>query len=181
MVMMFVIFIWGFSEATWFFIIPDVVLSLYALKVKRFKFVLYSNIAAVLGALIGGITIFIWSSIDYAQVVLFMLNIPAIHDYMITHVHRTMENNTFTALITGPLFGVPYKLFAASAPEYTNLFIFLIFTVPARLVRFLLISIIAYVLSHYVFKQLSMKAKLVIWFVVWCAVYIIYFSLHSPF
>src|SRR5690625_1934864 len=98
MVMIFVVFIWGLSEATWFFIIPDVVLSFYALRVKRFKFVMYANIAAVLGAMAGGIIIFIWSSVDYAQAVSFMLGIPAIHDYMMAHVHSAMADNTFTAL-----------------------------------------------------------------------------------
>lgn len=63
MVMMILIFIWGFSEAVWFFIIPDVILSFYALYNKKFKYVVYANAAAVSGAMIGGITVFVWSNL----------------------------------------------------------------------------------------------------------------------
>lgn len=180
MVMIIIIFIWGLAEATWFFIIPDVILSLYALRTKRFKYVVYANIVAVSGAMLGGIIIFIWSSLHSESVETMMLSIPAVHDYMIEHVHSSMSDNTFTALITGPLFGVPYKLFASAAPEHTGILLFLVFTIPARLLRFLAVSVIAYVLSHYVFKTLSMRMKIIIWFVVWLIVYIIYFNIHSP-
>ena len=180
MVMMIIIFIWGLSEATWFFIIPDVILSLYALRTKKFKYVLYANIAAVSGAMLGGIIIFMWSSFDSDYVETIMLGIPAVHEYMIEHVHNAMAESTFTALITGPLFGVPYKLFAAAAPQYTGILLFLIFTVPARLLRFLAVSVIAYVLSHYIFKTFSIYVKIIIWAVVWIIVYLIYFSIHSP-
>lgn len=181
MVMMIIIFIWGLSEATWFFIIPDVILSLYALRTKKFKYILYANIVAVSGAMLGGIIIFMWSSFNSDCVETIMLDIPAVHEYMIEHVRNTMAENTFTALITGPLFGVPYKLFAAAAPEYTGILLFLVFTIPARLLRFLAVSATAYVLSHYIFKTLSMNVKIIIWSVVWIIVYVIYFSIHSPF
>lgn len=181
MVMMILIFIWGFSEAVCFFIIPDVILTFYALCNKKFKYVVYANAAAVSGAMIGGITVFVWSSISPEHAENFMLGIPAVHEYMIEHVHQTLENSIFTALITGPLFGVPYKLFASAAPEYTGMLIFLLFTIPARLLRFLLVSSIAYLLSHYIFKNLSFWLKTVIWLIVWIIVYIIYFSIHSFF
>lgn len=181
MVMMIIIFIWGLAEAMWFFIIPDVILSLYALRTKKFKYVLYANIVAVFGAMIGGIIIFIWSSLHSEFVETMMLSIPAVHDYMIEHVHSSMSDNTFTALITGPLFGVPYKLFASVAPEYTGVLLFIVFTIPARMLRFSAVSVIAYMLSHYVFKTLSIRTKIIIWFVVWMIVYVIYFNIHSPF
>ena len=181
MVMMIIIFIWGLSEATWFFIIPDVILSMYALKTKKLKFVLYANLVAVTGAMLGGIIIFIWSSFNSEYVETIMLGIPAVHEYMIEHVHNSMADSTFTALITGPLFGVPYKLFASAAPEYTGIVLFLVFTIPARLLRFLAVSVIAYVLSHYIFRKLSMRVKIIIWLCVWIIVYVIYFSIHSPY
>ncbi|HIW13081.1 MAG TPA: hypothetical protein H9891_07995 [Candidatus Salinicoccus stercoripullorum] len=46
MVMLF-IFLWGFSEATWFFIIPDVILSLYTLSASlhlKWKILLWSAV-----------------------------------------------------------------------------------------------------------------------------------------
>ncbi|CEA03667.1 hypothetical protein BN1048_02168 [Jeotgalicoccus saudimassiliensis] len=181
MVMMMLVFIWGFSEAVWFFIIPDVILSLHALRTKKFKYVLYANLICVTGAAAGGVYVFIWSSLDAGRAEAFMTGIPAVHDYMIEHVHRAMTDSILTALITGPLFGVPYKLFAAAAPEYTGIVLFLLFTVPARLLRFIAVSTVAFVLSSYVFTTLSGRLKIIIWCCVWITVYFIYFSIHSPF
>lgn len=171
-------FIWGFSEATFFFIIPDVLLSYYSLQSDNFKNVFIMNIICIIGAAIGGAVIFIISSFSHSAVIDFMLNIPAIHPYMLTHVESEMSANTFIALITGPLFGVPYKLFASFAPLHTNLFIFVLFTAPARFIRFIIVSLLAYVLSHQILPGLSVKVKILIWLFVWIIVYTIYFSIH---
>jgi len=178
MVMMIASFIWGFSEATFFFIIPDVLLSYYALKNDNLKNIFLINIICITGAAIGGTVIFIMSTVNHANVVDFMLSVPAIHTYMLDHVEAEMSANTFLALVTGPLFGVPYKLFAAFAPLYTNIFIFILFSIPARLIRFIIVSLMAYYFSHKIFKNLSLKVKTLIWLFVWMVVYIIYFSIH---
>lgn len=178
MVMMIAAFVWGFSEATFFFIIPDVLLSYYALRTNGLKKIFLLNIICIAGAALGGGVIFIMSSIDHSAVIDFMLAVPAIHTYMLQHVESEMAAGTFTALVTGPLFGVPYKLFAAFAPLYTNIFIFILFSIPARFIRFIIISLLAYMLSHKIFKGLSVKVKTLIWLLVWIIVYVIYFSIH---
>ncbi|MFD2829379.1 hypothetical protein [Corticicoccus populi] len=179
MIFFLIIFIWGFSEAVWFFIIPDVILSLYALRSRTLQRVFTANIICLSGALLGGAFIYIFSSLNGDTVRSLMLYIPAVHGYMFDSINENMASNTFNALITGPLFGLPYKLFASEAPEYTNIFMFLLFSIPARLIRFLLVSLTAFFLSRVVFKNLSMKLKIGIWSLVWIVVYIIYFSIHS--
>lgn len=171
-------FIWGFSEATFFFIIPDVLLSYYALRNNGLKKIFLINIICITGAALGGTVIFIMSTFDHSAVIDFMLGVPAIHTYMLEHVESEMAAGTFTALVTGPLFGVPYKLFAAFAPLYTNIFIFILFSIPARFIRFIIVSLLVYLLSHKVFKELSIKVKTLIWLFVWIVVYVIYFSIH---
>lgn len=171
-------FIWGFSEATFFFIIPDVLLSYYALRNNSFKKIFVVNIICIAGAALGGSVIFMMSTFSHTAVIDFMLAVPAIHTYMLEHVENEMSANTFTALITGPLFGVPYKLFAAFAPQYTNLFIFVLFSIPARFIRFILVSFLAFVLSHKLLPRLSVKVKIFIWLCVWVLVYAVYFSIH---
>ena len=171
-------FIWGFSEATFFFIIPDVLLSYYALRNDNLKSVFLINITCITGAALGGAVIFIMSTINHSNVIDFMLTVPAIHTYMLDHVESEMSSNAFLALVTGPLFGVPYKLFASFAPLYTNIFIFILFSIPARFTRFVIVSLLAYFLSHNIFKRLSVKIKTLIWLLVWVIVYIIYFSIH---
>ena len=176
--MMIAAFIWGFSEATFFFIIPDVLLSYFALRNNDLKKIFLINIICITGAALGGAAVFIMSSIDHSFVIEFMLAIPAIHTYMLRHVESEMAAGTFSALVTGPLFGVPYKLFAAFAPLHTNIFIFILFSIPARFTRFIIVSLVAYLLSHKIFNGLSVKVKTLIWLFVWKIVYVIYFSIH---
>lgn len=173
------VLLWAFSEATWFFIIPDVILSLSAILIIKYKKVFMLNVIALGGAMLGGAIVYLYSSYDLDTVENFMIKIPAIHDYMLQHVHESLSENGVIALIGGPLVGVPYKLYAMIAPEYVSLWLFLLMTIPARFIRFILISSIAYVLSHMVFKNLSVKLKVFIWFFVWLIVYIVYFSIHS--
>ncbi len=174
MLMMFAIFIWGFSEATLFFIIPDVLLSLYAIRTKSINRVIIANVVCVLGAMIGGTLMYVLS-VSGVELIDVLMTLPAIHPHMIEHVHAELASNVFTALITGPLFGVPYKIFAVIASEYTTLLMFLLLSIPARLTRFLLISMISYILSHYVFNRLDIRTKYIIWFVVWFIGYSAYF------
>ncbi|MFC3899959.1 hypothetical protein [Aliicoccus persicus] len=174
--MVIAIFIWGFAESTLFFIIPDVLLSLYAIQKNGFVRVILANFICVLGAIVGG-TITYSLSAGGTDLINVLMNVPAIHPHMVEHVHEQLSSNVFVALITGPLFGVPYKIFASVAPEYTSLAIFLMVSIPARLARFLFISILSYMLSHYVFKQLSMTAKYCVWSAVWLIGYGIYFCI----
>lgn len=174
MLMMFAIFIWGFSEATLFFIIPDVLLSFYAIQTKSIRKVSIANLVCVFGAMVGGTLMYMLSQSD-VDTLSILLNIPAIHSHMVEHAENQLSSNVFTALITGPLFGVPYKIFATVAHEYTNLFTFLVVSIPARLARFAAISALSYILSHIVFKQLELKKKYLIWFSVWIIGYSAYF------
>lgn len=176
--MMTLIFIWGFSEASWFFVIPDVILSLYALTVPRLKKVIWANIICLAGAMIGGILVFTISTNQHALIQEWMLKIPAIHGYMIEHVQQTMDEEGPFGIIFGPLFGVPYKLYALEAHNYTNAFIFILITIPARLLRFILVSVVAFILSHQLFGNMGLKFKIIIWCMVWIIVYTIYFTIH---
>lgn len=178
-VMLLLIFLWGFSEASWFFIIPDVILSLFAIQQNSKKLILIANLICVAGAVAGGAVIYILSVFDYHAIYNFILHIPAVHEYMIVYVQNKMNTDTFFALLTGPLFGIPYKIFALEAHQYTSIFTFLLFTIPARLIRFILISFLAYYLSHFLFKNHSKSFKTLIWLTVWCIVYIIYFNIHT--
>lgn len=170
----FAIFIWGFSEATLFFIIPDVLLTLYAVLTRSFRKVLVACLICVLGAMFGGT--FMYTLPFYENEISgIVFRSRFINLEMIEHVHATLRSNLWMGLITGPLFGVPYKLFALIAPNYTSLSLFLLITIPARLSRFILFSGLAYVLSHYVFKGLSVRMKIIVWSIVWIVGYLLYF------
>lgn len=171
--------LWGFAEATIFFIIPDVFLSYIAMTEKNIKKVSKVLILTFIGALAGGIIIYLTAKHNPDIVKNILLAVPSVQPYMLEHVEATMNNHPFTGLISGPIFGVPYKLFAFEAPNHMSLPIFIIVSIPARLSRFILVSILAYYLSHYLCKILKYKTKLTIWLIVWIFVYTIYFSIHG--
>ncbi|KFE41237.1 hypothetical protein [Staphylococcus agnetis] len=171
--------LWGFSEATLFFIIPDVLLTFVAITYQRKRVVVKVVMSALLGALIGGACVYIASLYDDKLTLNMLLNVPSVQTYMVDHVITSMNDNPAYALITGPLFGVPYKLFAFIAPQHLNIITFLLISIPARLVRFIIVTSLAYVLSHYVFKWLQYRYKIMIWLIVWIIVYAIYFGIHG--
>ena len=98
---------------------------------------------------------------------------------MLGHVQTTMSQNPLISLISGPIFGVPYKLFASVAPNYVEYTTFIIFTIPARLLRFIIVTCLAYYLSHQLFSYLNEKLKTIIWLIIWILVYVIYFGIHG--
>ena len=62
----FIVFFWGLAEATLFFIVADVGLSIIALKDKRKGVV--ACLYALAGALIGGTIMFYWGQADIETV-----------------------------------------------------------------------------------------------------------------
>lgn len=177
---MVIIFVWAFLEAIIFFFIPDVALTFYAVRNKsKFK-LLVANVVAIIGAVIGGVIVYMISMHHLSFVESVMLKIPAVHQYMIEHVRTSLEEKSVLGLIEAPLFGVPYKLYAMlSYHEGISFLTFIIVSFFARLLRFMLTSYIAYFLSHVVFKHLKASLKIYIWFIVWVIVYLIYFSIHT--
>lgn len=172
-------FLWGFAEATVFFIIPDVLLTYIAITQKNKVVVIRLLLLTLLGALAGGTVVYMTAQNhpDYVEEIL--MRVPSVQTYMLEHVINAMNSHPFIGLISGPLFGVPYKLFAYAAPHYMTIWMFIICSIPARLFRFIIVTTLAYYLSHHIFKQLKHATKIIIWLIVWIIVYIIYFGIHG--
>lgn len=58
--------IWGFAEATFFFIIPDVILTLIAMHGLRRG--MTACLIALFGAMLGGIVIYFAATYDFAEI-----------------------------------------------------------------------------------------------------------------
>ena len=129
--------LWGFAEATFFFIVPDVLLSIVALKSRQKA----TRICfwAVSGALAGGTIMFTWGALHEASADHFLEQVPAISNHLIQKVDRQVESIGSMATFAGSVTGKPYKVYAAHAGSAgLNIAIFLLISVPARLLRFLL-------------------------------------------
>ncbi len=170
-------FVWGFAEATFFFIIPDVILTFIA--ISGFRVGLDASLLALAGALIGGIVMYVFAKRNFKQAYHFVHRVPAVGEKMLHDVESSLSDKGVIALITGPIRGIPYKAFAIFSPKMGVRFpTFLLASIPARFTRFFLTAMIAWLLANVLFETLPPWIKYTVWAIVWMIVYIIYFSIH---
>lgn len=170
--------IWGLAEAMLFFIVPDVLLSAVALQDRALA--LRCCLWALGGALLGGIALFAASSVAPEAVTGLLLNVPAVSEDMLGRVMADLVDIGPWALFLGPLTGTPYKLYAASAPQIgLGLGLFLLVSVPARLVRFVLVVLIADAVSRWLLARWTLTVRRVILGVFWTVFYAGFFAMMS--
>ena len=130
-------FLWGLAEATFFFVIPDVLLSFVAILdwPRTWKHVL----AAIAGALLGGALLFHWASVDSAGARAAVTHVPFIRERMFREVSGGFRRQGWLSMLLGSVSGIPYKLYAVEAPRFASTLEFLLVTPPARAVRFLVV------------------------------------------
>jgi membrane protein YqaA with SNARE-associated domain len=170
--------LWGFSEATLFFIIPDVLLSAIALHSgkKAMRACLY----ALLGALIGGSILYFWGAYQPMESAKIIEKIPAINQAMMQEVRTSLSSDGLLAMILGPTKGIPYKIYAITANSIGISYpAFLLASIPARFLRFFLVSTLTWAISTYILKKQNMKVKYTIWALTWIIIYFFYF-LNNP-
>ncbi len=134
---------WGFAEATFFFVVPDVWTSWVGLR--RPKRAMGTTVSALGGALTGGAVTSWWGRRVTAQTShSALVRVPAITSAMVHQVERDMAESGHASLMRGPTRGVPYKLYArASGLQRKSLLNFLAWSVPGRLIRFMVVTLVA--------------------------------------
>jgi membrane protein YqaA with SNARE-associated domain len=128
--------LWGFAEATLFFIVPDVYLGFVALF--NWRQGLKATLVAITGALLGGALMY-GLAVNHATFMHDLLvQVPLIKVTMLNNVSERMHAEGLVALISGPLLGIPYKIYAVQAGQQQLPFLlFLLMTILARLERIL--------------------------------------------
>jgi membrane protein YqaA with SNARE-associated domain len=168
-------FLWGFAEATLFFIIPDVFLGAVALF-SPMRGILCC-IMSVLGAMLGGGIMYLLSC-RIPQVMLDLLaKVPGISDSMIAQVGTDYRIYGLKAIFIAPWAGVPYKIYAVQAGIHgIDRTAFILATIPARLERFILVLLVT-VLLGYRFKRSILRRPgywMTAYAVFWIACYTAY-------
>jgi len=170
--------LWGLAEAALFFIVPDVFLSWIALR--SFKRAMWACLWALLGALIGGAFIWYMGLVNADALRAVFTSIPAINEGMMNNVRDQLQNSGLVALFIGPLVGTPYKLYALEAAQLGyGLFIFLLISIPARLARFVIVTIVSAAASSALSHSVSLRTLQVLHACVWVAFYSWYFYVMS--
>src|SRR5262249_54539658 len=128
-------FLWGFAEATAFFIVPDVYMGFVALFNRRRG--VMAAFVSLLGAMLGGAAMYFLASNKPTEINVFLTHIPLIDTALVNDVASQTQAHGLAAVLTGPVRGTPYKIYAAQAGEQSlPLFYFLLMTIVARGERF---------------------------------------------
>jgi membrane protein YqaA with SNARE-associated domain len=168
--------LWGLSEATWFFIVPDVIISVIALKYGSRKG-LMACAACVVGAIIGGISVYFWGKADIVSVRAFFDLLPAIAPSTIERAGLEIAGPSLgLSMLKGSMSGVPFKLYASEAGAAgLSLATFVALTPLVRLPRFLIAATGAALARRYAPRVLlAHKFKLLSGF--WIVFYALYWT-----
>ncbi len=148
--------VWGFAEATFFFIVPDLLLTA-AVLVFGLSRAFRLSIAAAVAATAGGLLMMIWGASDAAAARGFLLSVPLIGEDLLFRVHGEMEGVWFVDLAAGAITGAPFKIYAVEAGAAgINPLIFALAGFVARLARFSLAIGLA-ALGAAIAKRLGLK------------------------
>jgi membrane protein YqaA with SNARE-associated domain len=166
--------VWGFAEATFLFIVPDVLISIIAQR-HGLRPALYTAGLAAIGAALGGVLMH-WLGGACPERVFAMLDaLPAISPDMIERARSALAEQPFRALLAGAFSGVPYKLFAAAAADAgISLTGFALLTLPARAARFVVAAVITLAVDRFVALWLGTAARVAILLSFWVVFYMVY-------
>jgi membrane protein YqaA with SNARE-associated domain len=171
-------FLWGFAEATLFFIVPDVLLSFIGLT-RGVKPAARASVVAAIGAAVGGVIMYLWSATDPDAARAAVLAVPAISEAMVAQAREAMAAQAwFTAALLGPFSSTPFKVYAVLAPYAgASLPAFALASVIARLPRFLIVSIGVALIARRLRRWLSERQLLWLLIGAWLLFYAVFFAL----
>jgi membrane protein YqaA with SNARE-associated domain len=173
--MNFLAFFWGWAEATLFFLVPDVALSVAAVRSTRAALVACGY--SLLGALLGGTMMYVWGWADPASATAALDSVPGIGQEMIAGVEQSLSQKGLGALLVGPLAGIPYKIYAVQAGSLKLSFLlFALVSLPARLIRFLAVVLLVAGISQRLLRGWPTGKKYVLLTICWVAFYALYFA-----
>ncbi|MBU63806.1 MAG: hypothetical protein CMI26_15045 [Opitutae bacterium] len=166
---------WGLMEASVFFIVPDILLTYLALKDPRRA--TKACLWALVGALVGGTAMFCWGNYNLKGAEGFLTEIPAIDKQLLKKVEGQIENDGVKATFYGPITGRPYKIYSVYAGAKGISFpSFLLVSIPARLLRFILLTWITWWVASKLLAKLQVRSRTLILSGIWIAFYGWYFS-----
>ena len=167
---------WGLAEATLFFIVPDVILTVIACRSLRAAG--KATLLAILGALCGGMIMYVAAGASPEALRSTLLHIPGISSPLVERVQAQLSERGLLAVLIGPTEGVPYKIYAvewgASHGEWQP---FLLISIPARGIRFLLGVLLAGGIARLIAPWTKRRAnvELAILVAFWLGFYTFYF------
>lgn len=175
--MMLTAFVWGLAEATFFFIVPDVLLTWIATRSLRSS--IQASLAALAGALVGGAAVVTFASVSPDRAHGLLLHVPGINVHLLERVSGQADELGLLAVLFGPLKGIPYKIYAVEwGTRGGALLPFLLISVPARWVRFAFSAILARAIARLIGPLTHRRTGIetLTLAIIWIAFYAFYFT-----
>lgn len=171
----FLALVWGFAEATLFFIVPDVLTT--AGGVARTRSGLAAVPFALVGALIGGTVMHVWTHHDANSTVSMVMRTPGATPERLHRAEADLRTHGAVGMLVGGVSFLPYKLYGvASATQDMPLRTFLLCSTLARGARFTLTTLLAAWIAHGPLKRWTLRRKLLVHACMWTAIYGVYFA-----
>lgn len=165
--------LWGYAEATRFWLIPDILLTWIGLN--RPGSIVPAVVAATAGATLGGISMHRNAQREHAR----LTQVPGISEAMLIDARARFATEGWTAVVRAPLDGIPYKVYATESGVVGRPLAELIaWTALARAWRFVLTAGAAGLIGAVLSRRL--RGHEGGWFVAtlgfWIVVYVRYFA-----
>lgn len=167
--------IWGFAEATVFFVVPDVAVTAAALRSTRAM--VLSALLAAAGAVAGGILMSDLAQRDFASARRLVERVPAISPAMVDHAGQQLGQHGVGAFFIGSVTGTPYKIYALHAGHArVPIAAFVLASFAARLARFLAAGLITRSIVRALPKTWRGRRAAVILAIFWIGLYAAYWG-----
>ncbi|HEX4636906.1 MAG TPA: hypothetical protein VH189_12035 [Rhizomicrobium sp.] len=168
--------LWGAAEASFFFIVPDVLLTAAALRLGLRRALMLCLVAAT-SAVLTGVVMWLWAAHDPMMARSAMLRVPAVGPDLLARVHGEFDQGWPRHMLLGAMTGVPYKLYAVEAgSRHISLLHFVPVSVIVRLFRFVLTASLVSAAGTLLRRLNRPGLVKPLWVATWCLVYLIYFT-----
>lgn len=168
-------FLWGWCEATFFFVVPDLFFMFTALLAPLYG-IIHGSVS-VLGSLIGGWIMYQLTWLYPTAMQDFLIHVPLISRKLVAYVQDSLSTGGLEAMFVAPMKGIPYKIYAVSAALLNiKLEQFLFITIPVRLERVLLLSIFAALIGKVFSRHIKNHLEKLVFFysMAWGTFYLFY-------
>jgi len=167
---------WGLAEATLFFLVPDILITLAALFAPRRS--AWHLGVAVVGAMIGGSVMYCWAAAKPEAASGAVADVPFVYAWMFQSVIADYGEHGLWAPCFGVTSGIPYKIYAIEAPAHVGFVPFVLVSALARLGRLLLTWASAAAVGLLASRQIQTRPRawLALLLAMWTVFYVWYWT-----
>jgi hypothetical protein len=132
-------FAWGAAEASFFFLVPDILLTWVAMKAPRRVWL--HLVLTLAGAVLAGVLMYAWAARSTTAQA-FVAAVPRVSSSMVAQAAEDLRRDGAWGTVRGPARGIPYKVYAVQAPlQGVAAAEFAAVSVPARAWRMVLLML----------------------------------------